>query len=200
MGATVSAHANAIWAGLLTQPRGSALHHVGSEHLIRRRKRRSQAEEGDEGDTARGALIQHRRRRPVNGVESVLYAGDLGILRGPQQMLTGDIAQPDAADQSLVAGSDHDRKQFVEALVGALTVHQPQIDHRELIDAERSQVGLDVAAEVGGVGQGQPPAGIVAAGSDLADQRQVGWIRMQGFADELVGDIRARRTGRYRCG
>ena len=44
----------------------------------------------------------------------------ISVLHGAKQMLAGDIAESDAADQPLVAGSDHDQQQFVEALVGTV--------------------------------------------------------------------------------
>jgi hypothetical protein len=87
-----------------------------------------------------------------------LHASNLGVPQGMQQVLTGDAAQPDSADQSLVAGSDHNRKLFVEAYVWAVAVDEPQVHHRELVDAERPQVGLDIPAEIGGVDDGQSAA------------------------------------------
>ena len=104
-------------------------------------------------------------------------------------MLAGNVAQPDSTDQSLVAGGDHDRKLVVEAFVRPLAVHEPQVHHRELVDAERAQVSLDVLAEVGELGERQPAAGIVAAAADLADQCQVRRIGMQGLADQFVGHV-----------
>lgn len=74
-------------------------------------------------------------------------------------------------------------------MVRRVAVDEPQIHHRQPVDAERSQVGLDIPAEVVGVDERYPTAGIVAAGADLAHQRQVLRIRVEGLADELIGDI-----------
>src|SRR5580693_35155 len=109
-------------------------------------------------------------------------------------MLTGDVAQPDSADQSVVAGRDHDRKLVVEAFVWPVAVDESQIHPRQLVYAKRPQVGFNVLAIVGRVDR-QPAAGIVAAGADLADQCQVRRIRVQSLADQFVGHVRPVELG-----
>ena len=111
------------------------------------------------------------------------------------QVITADVAQPDAFDQPVVAGGDHDRQLLVEQLVRAAAVHQPQVDRRQSVDAEGAQVGFDVTAQVGWFFDSQPAALVVAATADLADQREVGRVGVQGLADQFVGHIRPIELG-----
>ena len=48
-----------------------------------------------------------------------------------------------------------------------------------------------LGAQFVGLLRGQPRAGVVAPRADLADQREVGRIRVQRLADQFVGDVGA---------
>jgi hypothetical protein len=106
-------------------------------------------------------------------------------------VLTVDVAQPDSADQSRVTGLDHDRQLIVEQFIWPVALEQSQIDRGQLVDTESEQIGFDVTAQVGGLGEWEPGAGVVATPADLAYQGQVLRVRMQRLADELVGDVGA---------
>ena len=54
-----------------------------------------------------------------------------------------------------------------------------------------AEVLLDVGAQFVGFLRRHPVALVVAAGADLADQREVLGIGVQRLADEFVGDVRA---------
>ena len=110
----------------------------------------AQREERHEGDPARGALLEHGHRGAVGQVQRVLHARDRGVLQRVQQVLAGDVAQADAADQALVARLDHGGELVVEPLVRPAPVHQPQVDGGQLVDAEAAQVVLDPAAQLAG--------------------------------------------------
>ena len=71
---------------------------------------------------------------------------------------------------------------------GLRAVEEPQVDGGQLPDAEAAQVVLDSASQLIRVVVGQPATGLVAACSDLADQRQGVRVGVQRLADELVGD------------
>ena len=66
-----------------------------------------------------------------------------------------------------------------------------QVDRSQLIGAQLAQVHLDVGAQVVGLRGGDPVARLVAAGADLAHQRQLGRVRVQCLADEFVRDVGA---------
>lgn len=114
-------------------------------------------------------------------------------------MLEGDAAQADAADQPLVAGLDHRGELAVEQFAVdlargagiAVGAHHAQVHRREPVGAEGFQVLLDGGPQFGGLLCRQPGAGLVPAGTDLADEREALRIRMQGLADQLVGHVGA---------
>ena len=62
------------------------------------------------------ARVEHRLRGPVDQVVGVLHADDLGAVQRDLQMLNDDAAQPDSADEPLVAGLDHRVELTVEQL------------------------------------------------------------------------------------
>ena len=68
-------------------------------------------------------------------------------------------------------------------------VHHPQVDRGQLVDAQRCEVDLDVAAQLVGLVRGQPAALIVAAGAHLADECEVVRVGMERLADEFVGHV-----------
>ncbi len=106
-----------------------------------------------------------------------------------QKVFAVDAAQPDAADQSLVAGDDHGRELLVEQLVGPLALEQVQVDGGQLVDPERRQIRLDIAAQIGRLTNGQPSTGLIAPDADLAHQRRVLRVGVQRLANQLVGDV-----------
>ena len=67
----------------------------------------------------------------------------------------------------------------------------PQVDGGQPVGAKGLQVLLDVGAQFVGFLCGVPVALLVTARADLADQSQVGRIRVERLADEFVGHIRA---------
>ena len=105
-------------------------------------------------------------------------------------MLTGDVAEADAADQPVVTGLHHHGQLVVESLAGPGVVHEAQVHRREMIDGQAPQVVLDSLPELHRRIRAQHPARPVAARADLADQRQPLRIRVQRRPDELVRDVR----------
>ena len=111
-------------------------------------------------------------------------------------MLNSDAAQADSADEPVLAGLDHRGELTVEQLavdsgrrIGVrLRVEHPKIGRGQLVDSERSQVLFQARAQLLWLLGGYPPPGVVSRAADLGDQRHVGRIRVQGLADEFVGD------------
>src|SRR4029077_3635812 len=98
------------------EPLGRTAYRGVAEHRILRVEARPEREEGHEGDPGGGARVEHGLGRPVEDVEGVLHTGDLGLRPGPVEVREGDVAQPDAADEPVMAGLDHGGELVVETL------------------------------------------------------------------------------------
>jgi len=81
---------------------------------------------GHERDAVPGALRQYRGRRPRTDAVGVLHAHDLRAGQRPAQLVEGDVAQADTADQTVVARADHRLELVVEPALG----HVPSISRR----------------------------------------------------------------------
>jgi hypothetical protein len=66
---------------------------------------RAEGKERHEGNTLCVALLQHRQGVPVGQVHGILHACDVGDRQRVNQVLAGDVAEADAANQALVAPS-----------------------------------------------------------------------------------------------
>ena len=75
---------------------------------------------------------------------------------------------------------------------GQLVVgHPAQVDRAELLDAERAEVVLDAGAQLGRLSAPAASRPGRRDGADLGDQHQVVGVRVQGLADQRVGDVGA---------
>jgi len=72
-----------------------------------------------------------------------------------------------------------------------VAAEHPQVHRGQPVGPQRRQVLFDVGAQLVGLLCGQPVGLVVALATDLADQRQIGGVGVQRFADEFVGDVRA---------
>ncbi len=135
------------------------------------------------GEDVPGPLVGH--------VEEVLHTDDFRLGYRPQQVLPGDVAEPDAADQPFFAGPGQRRELGVEpAARGLGRVHDAQVHGREPGGAERDQVVLDAVAQlIGLAGPQQRAAGV--GGGHLAHDREAVRVGVQRLADELVHRARA---------
>lgn len=123
--------------------------------------------------------------------------------QGAAQAVEGDAAQADRADLPLVAQGGHHRELIVEVddliAVGAQAgagVEAAQVDHRELVGSEASQVVLDAGEQLFRPlrqTQRQRPAR-VGIGTDLRDDQDV-VLGSQGLADHVVGETEAVELG-----
>jgi hypothetical protein len=102
------------------QPRSERGQYRTSEQVVAGGTRQAQGTERDESDAALGAFGQDVGRALVNQVEQVLHADDLCLVDGPRQLFSGDIAKPDAVDQSLLPRLDQRGQLGVESLVRAV--------------------------------------------------------------------------------
>lgn len=100
------------------------------------------------------------------------------------------VAQSDAVDQPFVAGLDQCGKLRVKARAGRCFVDQPQVDRCHPIHTERCEVLLDARPQLIRIVERNNGTAVVATGPNLADDRQVGRVRVQRFADELVHHTR----------
>ena len=92
-------------------------------------------------------------------------------------MVEADAAESDSGDEALISGLDHRGQLPVETVMVHLAdrrwitgVDAAQIDRGKAVDAQRAQVVLDAGPQLVGLLCGQPPTGLVAARSHLADQ------------------------------
>src|ERR1039458_5121069 len=104
-------------------------------------------------------------------------------------MLTGDVAEADAADQAVVARLRHRGELVIESLAGPGVVHEAQIDRGETVDCQAAQVVLDSLRELRRRIETQHPARRVPSRANLADQRQSLRVWIQRRPDELIRDI-----------
>ena len=101
-----------------------------------------------------------------------------------------DVAEADRCDQPVITRRDHRRKLVVEERIRPVISHQPEVDDGELVDSERPEIVFDAATQLRRFVGDENAAPAVPTRSDLAHQRQLGWIRVEGFTDELVDDVR----------
>ena len=125
----------------------------------------------------------------VREVVGVLDAGDLRRRLRRQVLLEADVAESDRADQSVVAHRDHRRQLVVEGHLGLGMTSQ--VHNRDLLQVEADEVRLDSSKKLLGALCLQPATGLVPGGTDLGDDHEVCRIRVQGFANQFVRDIRA---------
>ena len=130
-GRKLSSHARAIWAGV--RPRRAAM--LGDLRAAQDRvtagEGRAKREERHEGNAPCRALLEHRQGAPVGQVHGILHARDVGDRQRVNQVLTGDVAEADAADQPVVARLNHRRELVIESLAGLGIVHEAQVDRGE---------------------------------------------------------------------
>ncbi|MET3248373.1 hypothetical protein ABIE53_005183 [Burkholderia sp. OAS925] len=69
--------------------------------------------------------------------------------------------------------------------------HQPHVDHFERVEPEVAQIVLHAALQILRLLRRQPRAVAAAHRAQLRDDHEIGGIRMQRLANELVGDMRA---------
>jgi epsilon-lactone hydrolase len=152
----------------------------------------AQRTERDEGDVTPGALGQHVGRALVTQIEQVLHADDLGLVDGPQQLLSGDVAEPNAVCQAFLARLDQRGQLGVEARSRRLgRVDHAQVHRGQPAHTERDEVVLDPPAQMILLAVPRRRPGRTRAGGHLAHDRQAVRIRVQRLTDELVDGARA---------
>jgi hypothetical protein len=140
----------------------------------------------NESDSVGAAFVEHGLRGPIREVVGVLDTDDVGDFTGPQQMLVGDVADPDSSDQALISRDYQGTELVDESFVHRGVVEQAQIDRGQSFDVKRSEIVLDAYAELVGIVIGQEGADLVAPATDLADQCQAVRVGGERFPDKLV--------------
>jgi hypothetical protein len=91
----------------------------------------------------------------------------------------------DTGDETLGAGLDHGGQVIVEPGVGAARARHAEVDRGQLADPQAAEVGFDARAQLTCV------VAAVAEDPDLADDRQLGRVGVERFADQVVDHVRA---------
>ena len=94
----------------------------------------------------------------VGQVHGVLHARDIGDRQRVNQVLAGDVAEADAADQAVVARLHHRGELVIKSRAGPGVVHEAQIDRGKMVNCQSAQVVLDSLRELGRGIETQHPA------------------------------------------
>ena len=130
-------------------------------------------------------------------VVRVLHAHDLGAVQRDLQMLGRDAAQPippiSPSSRALIIAVSW-RSNSSRSTAAGLLGSAVSSCTRRFTAASRSvpsvlRFSSMAGAQFVGLLRGQPRAGVVAPGADLAHEREVSRIRVKRLADELVGDV-----------
>jgi hypothetical protein len=113
----------------------------------------------------------------------VLHAYHRRDLLGLGQVLRAGVGYPEVADQAGVVQFG----QRAEVPGDRVQPGQAQVYQVQAVAAELAQVLLDLPAQLGRGGLGQPVTGWVPAGADLGGDDQVVGVRSQHGVDQLVG-------------
>ena len=162
------------------------------EHGGLQRGEAAQREVGDVGDSLPGERVDEGVVRAVGNVVGVLDADDLGHGLGFGELLSVDRGEANVADEALLLELDEDFDLFGDGAGGWLVdgAHA-EVDDVEGFEAEVFEVVVD-ALDEGGAGTVLDPGAVCAAGgSELGDEGEMRRVRVQGFLDDLVGDVRA---------
>ena len=137
---------------------------------------------------ARGQLVDQRVVVAMRQVVLVLHADDLADPPRFGDLRRRDVAQPDVPHQTfllqfgmVVSGASSD------PLVGPWPA---QIDDLEPVEAQVAQVVVHRFRQVCGRGRRVPRLVGAAPCAEFRDDDEVVRVQMQGFADQLVGDVR----------
>ena len=167
----------------------------------RRRLQRREAAEREERhvcDTVRGERVDERVVVTMRDVVLILHADDLGHLAALLDLRGGDVAEPDMPDEALLLQL-HERAEgrLDRSLARALAAaHASQVDDVERIDAEMTQIVVHGERQFGRLQRGLPRRVRAAHGADLRHDHEIVRIRMQRFANDLVGNVRAVEVAR----
>ncbi|SOZ73765.1 conserved hypothetical protein [Cupriavidus taiwanensis] len=136
----------------------------------------------------------HQRIIPaLHQVVLVLHTDNRRNLPRLRYLRRCHVAQPDVADQPLPLqlGQRSDLS-FDRAFRRRMDIpHEPQVDDIQHLHPQIAQVVMDRLPDGLRLKRRQSRGVFAAAGAYLGDDHQVIRVRMEGFADELVGDVRA---------
>ena len=183
-----------------TEPCRHPLHVGVVDDLGHPGERRTQREVRDERDLGGDAPGEHTA--VVSGQQAVRVLDARDLRQGDRFVHLGERRgrDADAGDLALLAQRHHLTELIGERhplLVGDVQLEHPaQVDRAELPHAERTEVVLHAGTQLGRRLRRVPPAGVVADRPDLGHDDEVVGVRVQGLADQLVGDVRPVVLGR----
>ncbi len=102
-------------------------------------------------------------------------------------------AEADVADEALALKVGEDGERLLDRSLGRTVdvEHETQVHDVQHVHAEPSEVVVHGAGEILGRKGGVPGAVVASTRADLGDDGQIVRVRIQGFADDLIGDVRS---------
>src|SRR6266567_1784793 len=183
----------------MQQPRLCNLHGRDAERCCNgvhngglQRVEAAEGEVRDVCDALLGELVDEGVVAAVGEVVKVLDADDLGKGLGLGELVWRDGAQADMVNQALLLEFDEHLQRFYDGSgLGRGQTAQAEVDDIESFEAQIAQVVLDALDQICTRTVKNPGAVFATASAHLGDDVEVFRVRMQGFLDDLVGDVRA---------
>lgn len=147
---------------------------------------------GDEGDAVFLAVIEDVVPFSVCEAVTVLNGDDGDDLAGALEVFEGDVGESDVLDFALRAEVG---QAFHGGVEGDGGIGYVELVDGDAIEAEALEAALDGLAEVSGAGIVDPLSRADTLPSTLGSDDEVRGIGMEGFRDELFGDVGAVGVG-----
>jgi hypothetical protein len=149
---------------------------------------RAQREEGHERHAVVPTGFEHVRVGGVDQVVRVLHAHHLDPGSGDTVLVQIDVAQADGPDEALPAHGLHGVELLGERHVRLRVA--TEVHHRDLVQGEGVQVGLDPGPQLLRGLRRHPPTRVVPGRTDLGHDDQPVRIGVECLAEEGVGHVR----------
>ncbi len=152
----------------------------------------AEGEEGDVGDAAFCEVVDEGVVASVGEVVEILHADNFGDFGGFGELVGGDVADSDVADEALFFELDEGGEWLFDGELGWTGgAADAEIDDIEGIYCQVAQVIVGALGQALGGEVGEPGFVLAAPGAELGDQDEILGVGVDGFAEDLVGDVGA---------
>ena len=143
------------------------------------------------GDTLCGEVVNEAVVTAVGEVVKVLDADNLGKGLGLSELLRRHRADADVANKPLLLEFDEHLQRFCNgAGLWRCKSTQAKVDDIEGLKAEVPQIIVDALNQIFTRTVENPGTIVATASANLGNEGEIFRVRMQGFLDDLVGDVR----------